>query len=217
MRAAMPSEVRGRVRDPAEEGEDRLVGAPCCSRQVDRQLQVCQREPARRPGRRRRHSCGDEFRQARSSRGRHGRNVLAGGHGDARGAATDAHGVCAAAGAVGRAMRSGRRRHGGGCRHARHIGRLLGRVSRRRHRGNRRCRPADQRVHAEETRDQQPREDDHLQPVPAAAGFVGRGLHARSIPRWRIRPKRRVSPTRNPARVAGIPGRGIRLLSYGTH
>lgn len=169
----------GRVVNPPRWlAKERRIGAPQCSRSVDRQLQMRQREPARRLRRRslhgRRGGCG----HSRDGRNREGRNALGRRRGDTGGVAA-VHSVCAAAGAVHQALCSRRPRYRGGSRHA---GRGRGCVSRRRHGGRRRCRAADQRVHAEKTRDQQSREDDYLQPVPAAAGSIGRGLHTQSIP-----------------------------------
>lgn len=128
-----------------------------------------------------------------------------------------AHGVRAAAGAVHRAVRSGRGQHGSGGRRADHAVRRQGRVTRRRHRGSRSCGPADQRVHAEEARDQQRGDDEKLQPGATEAGFVARGLHNPTIPRWRIPSTRRVRSATSSDGLAGIPSGGIWLPSYSTH
>lgn len=173
------------------------MSALLCSRSVDRQLQMRQRKPARRLQRRRRQGRRDGREDIRDGRNGKGRNALDRRRGDT-GRVAAVHGVCAAAGTVHRTLRPGRARHGGACRRP---GRLRGCVSRRRH-GSRRCRPADKRVHAEKTHDEQCREHDELQPVPAAAGFRGCALHSHSIPRWRITSKRWVHSEASPTHLA---------------
>ena len=176
-----------------------------CSRSVDRQLQMRQRKPARRLRRRRRQGRRDGREDIRDGRNGKSRNALGRRRGDTSRVAA-VHGVCAAAGTVHRTLRSGHARHGGSSRRS---GRLRGCMSRRRHGSRRRCRPADKRVHAEETHDQQRSEHDELQPVPAAAGFRSRALHSHSIPRWRITSKRWVHSEASPTPLAGIPSTGI--------
>ena len=141
-----------------------------CSRSVDRQLQMRQRKPARRLGRRHRQGRRDRREDIRDGRNGKGRNALGRRCGDT-GRVAAVHGVCTAAGTVHRPLRPGRARHGGGSRRS---GRLRGCMSRRRHGSRRRCRPADKRVHAEETHDQQRSEHDELQPVPSCSQRRGR-------------------------------------------